>query len=65
MLGGVIGAPGIIVVGRGTHITVLRSSTGESLFDYLGTSVFFGPPSIANGVLHEGHWGGDLIAFSP
>ena len=67
VLGAVTGVPGVVVVGDGTAITVANASTGSTLFTFKDTSTgskFYGPASIANGVLYQGNMDGTLYGFS-
>ncbi len=66
VLGGVSGAAGgIIAVGEGNNISVVSAATGNPVYTYTGgTGPFWGPPSIANGVVYEGDMAGHLYALS-
>jgi len=55
---------GVVAVGEGSHIVVLSSATGASLFTFTGTGPFWGPPSFAEGMLFEGDMAGNLYALS-
>jgi len=58
--------PGVVVVGEGFYVTVMDATSGKTLFVYGDTSsdsVFYGPPSIAHGVLYVGNIDGNLYAF--
>ena len=66
VMGGVtVSSGGVVAVGEGSHIAVLSASTGASLFTYTGVGPFWGPPSIADGVLYEGDMAGNLYALTP
>jgi outer membrane protein assembly factor BamB len=67
--GFVLGGPtvtsgGVVAVGEGSHIAVVSAATGASLFTYTGTGPFWGPPTIADGMLFEGDMAGNLYALS-
>ncbi len=65
VMGGVtVSSGGVVAAGEGSHIAVLSASTGASLFTYTGVGPFWGPPSIADGVLYEGDMAGNLYALS-
>jgi hypothetical protein len=55
---------GVVAVGEGNNIAVLSAATGASLFTFNGTGPFWGPPSIADGMLFEGDMAGNLYALS-
>ncbi|MBV9257864.1 MAG: PQQ-like beta-propeller repeat protein [Ktedonobacteraceae bacterium] len=63
VLGAVTAFPGVVVVGGGNAISVLNSSTGASLFTYTASAKFWGPPSIAEGMIFEGNLNGSLYAL--
>jgi hypothetical protein len=67
--GFVLGGPavtsgGVVAVGEGSNIDVLSAATGASLFTFTGTGPFWGPPSIAEGMLFEGDMAGNLYALT-
>ena len=67
VLGAVTAVPGVVTVGNGTAITVVAASTGNRLFTFTDTntgSKFYGPASIANGMLYEGNMDGMLYGFT-
>jgi outer membrane protein assembly factor BamB len=64
-LGAVTAFPGVVVVGAGSQISAVSSSTGASLYTYYGSGTFWGPPSVAEGMLFEGNQNGQLLAFAP
>ena len=58
--------PGIVAVGTGAFLNVLNASTGVQLFSYHDpspTSLFWGTPTISNGILYIGNRDGTLFAF--
>ncbi len=61
--------PGVAVVGVWNVLEVVATATGKVLFTYKDTRGrvvrFFGPASIANGVLYIGDSIGNLMAFAP
>jgi outer membrane protein assembly factor BamB len=60
----VVEVPGIVVTGYGTHLLVANASTGQSLFDYnSGGALFFGAPTISNGMVLSVDYSGNLLAF--
>jgi hypothetical protein len=71
VLGSVVAAPGIVAAGAGSYTDVLRSRDGNVLLHApvsgIGGSnaaIFYGPPSIACGVLFEGDTAGNLYAYA-
>jgi outer membrane protein assembly factor BamB len=65
VLGAVMAFPGVVVVGAGSQIYAVNSSTGASLYTYSGSGTFWGPPTVAEGMLFEGNQNGQLLAFAP
>ncbi len=65
VLGAVTAFPGVVVVGAGTQIYAVNSSSGASLYTYSGSGTFWGPPTVAEGMLFEGNQNGQLLAFAP
>jgi outer membrane protein assembly factor BamB len=65
VIGAVSGAPGIVIVGEGTHLLIVRTSDGHILFNYTGSATFQGPASIADGVVYATDTDGTLSAFAP
>lgn len=66
VLGAVTAVPGLAVVGAGTTVEVVNTSSGQILFTYTDTNsstVFYGAATIANGVLYIGDSSGNLYAF--
>ena len=58
--------PGLVIVDAGPYITILNAKNGKILFSYKDTSkdaLFYGPASIAHGVLYAGDMNGNLIAL--
>ena len=58
--------PGLVVVDAGPYITILNAKNGKILFSYKDSSkdaLFYGPASIAHGVLYAGSMSGNLIAL--
>jgi polyvinyl alcohol dehydrogenase (cytochrome) len=58
--------PGVVVVGEGTDMVVMDTTTGQTLFTYHDAnsrSNFYGAASISNGVLYIGNRDGNLYAF--
>ena len=56
-------ANGLVVDGAGPTLEVLNAATGVPLFTYTAGAVFYGPPSIANGLIYVGSADGHLYAF--
>ena len=80
IVGAVTEVPGLVAVGVGSHLDVLSSSTGATLFSYAepisakknrnaiyGAPVgsFWSPPTIAGNTLYDANQDGNLRAFSP
>jgi outer membrane protein assembly factor BamB len=65
VLGAVTAFPGVVVVGAGSDIYAVNASTGASLYTYYGSGTFWGPPTVAEGMLFEGNQNGQLLAFAP
>ena len=66
IFGAVITVPGLVIVDAGPYITILNATHGKALFSYKDTSknaLFYGPPSVAHGVLYAGNMDGNLIAL--
>jgi len=67
VLGAVTLAPGLALVSEGHYFLVVATANGQTLFRYFDeTEQFFGPASIANGVIYVGSYAGDagrLFAF--
>jgi outer membrane protein assembly factor BamB len=63
VLSAVVEVPGIVATGYGTHLLVANASTGKSLFDYTGPSLFYGAPTISNGMVFSVNYSGNLLAF--
>jgi len=62
----VIAVPGLAVVGFGSFLRIVNSSTGTPLFTFQDTSAgsrFYAAASISNGVLYAGFALGKLYAF--
>lgn len=73
VLGAVTAAPGLVAVGAGRYITVLRADNGGVLLHVGDSSVgpaspaaatFWGAPSIAHGTLYEGDAAGFVYAYT-
>lgn len=59
--------PGVVIVGAGPSMLAFDSAAGKSLFSFhdgSAGSMFWGAPSISNGVLYEGNQDGKLYAFA-
>ena len=65
VLGAVTVFPGVVVVGAGRQVYAVNASTGASLYTYSGSGIFWGPPTVAEGMLFEGNQNGQLLAFAP
>ena len=65
VLGAVTAFPGVVVVGAGNQIDAVSASTGASLYTYSGSGTFWGPPTVAEGMLFEGNQNGQLLALAP
>jgi polyvinyl alcohol dehydrogenase (cytochrome) len=80
IVGAVTEVPGLVAVGSGSHVDVLSSSTGATLFSYAepksrkskskavyGAPIgwFWSPPTIAGNALYAANQDGNLRAFSP
>ena len=80
VLGAVTEVPGLVAVGAGSHVDVLSSSTGATLFSYAepnsikskskanyGAPIgwFWSPLTIAGNALYAANQDGNLRAFSP
>jgi len=66
VIGAVISAPGLVIVGTGPYMFVVDASTGKKLFTYHDTVTgagFWAAASISNGVLYIGNMDGKLYAF--
>jgi len=64
VLGAVTAAPGIVVFGQGSVLSVVRASDGAGLrWLTSGSGTFWGAPSISHGVLYEGDTDGNLFAY--
>jgi outer membrane protein assembly factor BamB len=64
VMGGVtVSSGGVVAVGEGSNIAILSAATGASLFTYAGAGPFWGPPSMAGGMLYEGDMAGNLYAL--
>ncbi len=68
--GGVLGAvtlvPGLVIVGAGSSLVVLDTTTGQRLFLYTDPTIgsdFWGAASVSNGMLYMGNKDGNLYAF--
>jgi len=58
--------PGVVAIGAGAFLYVLDSRTGATLFSYhdpSAVSLFWGTPTISNGMLYIGNKDGTLFAF--
>ena len=58
--------PGLVIVDAGPFITILNAKNGKILFSYKDTTknaLFYGPASVAHGVLYAGDMNGNLIAL--
>jgi outer membrane protein assembly factor BamB len=65
-LGAVTAVPGVVMVGQGTYLTVLATSSGALLYSHQVTTSggqFYGAASVSNGVIYIGHADGKLYAF--
>ena len=66
VLAPVLGVPGLVIAGEGNTMSVVDSSTGNTLYSYQDTLLngnFWGGAMIFNGVLYEGSRSGTLFAF--
>ncbi|MFL5654770.1 MAG: PQQ-binding-like beta-propeller repeat protein [Ktedonobacteraceae bacterium] len=61
VMGAVSAVPGVVAVINGGHVSLLHSATGATLFTY--SALFYGSPSISNGVLYVGSRHNLLYAF--
>ena len=64
VIGAVSGAPGFVIVGEGTHLLVVRTSDGHTLYNTTGNATFEGPATISNGVIYATDVAGNLTAFA-
>ena len=48
VMGPVVAVPGLAVVGEGTHLVIVSSTTGQTLFNYTLNSRIWSPASISN-----------------
>ncbi len=58
--------PGVVAIGSGAFLYVLDARTGATLFSYHDpspVSLFWGTPTISNGMLYIGNKDGSLFAF--
>lgn len=62
VMGAVSGVPGVVAVVAGRRLTLVNADTGAILFNYTGVH-FYSSPSISNGILYVGTFGGRLYAF--
>jgi len=68
ILGAVSVVPGVVAITEGTYLIVVNATTSATLFRYNDTgsgSLFYGSPSISNGVLYVGNMDHHLYAFMP
>ncbi|HLX40521.1 MAG TPA: PQQ-binding-like beta-propeller repeat protein, partial [Ktedonobacteraceae bacterium] len=68
ILGAVSAVPGVVAITEGTYLIVVNATTSATLFRYQDTgsgSLFYGSPSISNGVLYVGNMDGHLYALAP
>ncbi len=66
VFGAVSAVPGLAVIGAGPTIQVVRTDTGQVVFQYYdgsSNSTFFGAASISHGVLYAGNKDGKLFAL--
>jgi len=65
VLGPVSASPGIVAVAEGNALELINSSSGQVLFKAADTSssLYYGGPSIANGVVYIGTQSGNLHAY--
>lgn len=65
VLGPVAAVPGVVAVGEGNALALMATSDGHTLFKAFDStaSIFYGGPSIANGVVYIGNSDGRLFAF--
>ena len=64
VLSAVVEVPGIVATGYGTHLLVASAATGQTLYDYnSGGALFYGAPTIYNGMVLSVDYSGDLLAF--
>lgn len=65
VLSAVVEVPGIVVTGSGTHLLIANAATGRSLFDYnSGGALFYGAPTVSNGMVFSVDYSGNLLAFA-
>ena len=60
--------PGVVAITEGTYLIVVDAKSSNTLFRYDDTgsgSLFYGSPSISNGVLYVGNMDNHLYAFAP
>ena len=59
--------PGLVAVGSGDYLIVLNAANGTQIFAYHDTSakssLFWGTPTICNGMLYMGNRDGLFYAF--
>jgi outer membrane protein assembly factor BamB len=65
VLGAVTAAPGLVIFGQGSTLSVVRASDGAGLrWLTAGSGNFDGAPSLSHGVMYEGDTNGNLFAYS-
>ena len=67
VLGAVTVVPGVVAIGQGNAIIVMSATTGATIFRFFdpANQSFEGAVTIANGMLYEGNFDGNLYAFAP
>ncbi len=66
ILGSMMAVPGMLAVGSGNFLIVLDAATGQQVFafyDPTKSSLFWGTPTICNGMLYIGNRDGAFYAF--
>ena len=66
IFGAIITVPGLVMLDAGPYIVILNAANGKVVFSYKDTdkdALFYGPPSVAHGVLYAGGMDGKLFAL--
>ena len=66
VLGSVTAIPGVVFVNQGQYVMGLNAATGATIFRYFDNTsgaFFYGPATVANGMLYAANHDGNLYAF--
>ena len=68
VIGATVALPGVVIIGSGTTITMVKAANGNTLFTYKDTHIgskFWGGAAIGEGMIFQGNRDGYLFAFAP